>query len=268
MLPDATNQYRGFLIVLSLIGIIYGALVCMMQKDMKKLIAYSSVSHMGFCTLGIFALTPLGLTGSIIQQVNHGISTGALFLIVGVLYERRHTRLISEFGGLSTPMPNFAAVYLIITLSSLGMPLLNGFIGEFTILRGVFEVNWQWAAWGVLGVVLGAAYLLWLYQRVMFGNITNPLNEHLPDLNGREWATLLPLVFLAFWIGIYPAPLFHVLEAPVERLVRTVNPGYFSPAVPAALMDAPLPPPMAETVPVLPPPAAKSPAPPSKLEVK
>ena len=155
MFPDATNQYRNFMIILSLIGIIYGALVCMMQKDMKKLIAYSSVSHMGFCTLGIFALTPLGLSGSIIQQVNHGISTGALFLIVGVLYERRHTRLISEFGGLSTPMPNFAAVYLIVTLSSLGMPLLNGFIGEFTILRGVFEVRWQWAAWGVLGVILG-----------------------------------------------------------------------------------------------------------------
>jgi NADH-quinone oxidoreductase subunit M len=268
MFPDATNQYRGFMIVLSLIGIIYGALVCMMQKDMKKLIAYSSVSHMGFCTLGIFALTPLGLTGSIIQQINHGISTGALFLIVGVLYERRHTRLISEFGGLATPMPNFAAVYLIVTLSSLGMPLLNGFIGEFTILRGIFEVKWQYAAWGVIGVVLGAAYLLWLYQRVMFGNITNPLNEHLPDLNGREWATLLPLVFVAFWIGIYPAPLFHVLEAPVDRLMRTVNPGYFPPAVPAALMDAPLPPPMAETAPVLPTPAPKSPTPSGKPEVK
>src|SRR6202043_1978636 len=131
MFPDATLRYRWIVIVLSLIGIVYGALVCMMQKDMKKLIAYSSVSHMGFCTLGIFALTPLGLSGSIIQQINHGISTGALFLIVGVLYERRHTRLISEFGGLSTPMPNFAAVYMIVTLSSLGMPLLNGFVGEF-----------------------------------------------------------------------------------------------------------------------------------------
>src|SRR6202140_3984740 len=180
MLPDATKQYRGFMIVLSLIGIIYGALVCMMQKDMKKLIAYSSVSHMGFCTLGIFALTPLGLTGSIIQQVNHGISTGALFLIVGVLYERRHTRLISEFGGLSTPMPSFAAIYMIITLSSLGLPLLNGFIGEFTILRGVFEVSKTWAAWAALGIVLGAAYLLWLYQRVMFGQVTNPANANLP----------------------------------------------------------------------------------------
>src|SRR5271155_1959855 len=136
MFPDATVKYRWIIIVLSLIGIVYGALVCMMQKDMKRLIAYSSVSHMGFCTLGIFALTPLGLSGSIIQQVNHGISTGALFLIVGMLYERRHTRLISEFGGISTPMPNFAAVYMIITLSSLGMPLLNGFVGEFTILRG------------------------------------------------------------------------------------------------------------------------------------
>jgi NADH-quinone oxidoreductase subunit M len=228
MLPDATNRYRGFMIALSIIGIIYGALVCMMQKDMKKLIAYSSVSHMGFCTLGIFALTPLGLSGSIIQQINHGISTGALFLIVGILYERRHTRLISEFGGLSTPMPNFAAVYMIVTLSSLGMPLLNGFVGEFTILRGVFEVRWQWAAWGVLGVVLGAAYLLWLYQRVMFGNITNPANEHLPDLNAREYATLLPLVALAFWIGIYPKPLFQVLDVPVHRLVERVNPNYFT----------------------------------------
>ncbi|HEV1994105.1 MAG TPA: NADH-quinone oxidoreductase subunit M, partial [Candidatus Acidoferrum sp.] len=156
-------------IVLSLIGIIYGALVCLMQKDMKRLIAYSSVSHLGFCTLGIFALTPNGLAGSVLQQINHGISTGALFLIVGVLYERRHTRMISEFGGLATPMPNFAAIYLIVSLSSLGMPLLNGFIGEFTILQGAFQVSKAWAAWGSLGVVLGAAYLLWLYQRVMFG---------------------------------------------------------------------------------------------------
>jgi NADH-quinone oxidoreductase subunit M len=231
MFPNATNQFRGVMIVLSLIAIVYGALVCMMQKDMKKLIAYSSVSHLGFCTLGIFALTPLGLSGSIIQQINHGISTGALFLIVGVLYERRHTRLISEFGGLSTPMPNFAAVYLIVTLSSLGMPLLNGFVGEFTILRGAFDVpvyGWHWATWGVIGVILGAAYLLWLYQRVMFGNVTNAVNEHLPDLNWREYATLVPLVALAFWIGIYPKPLFRVLDTPVQRLVEVVNPGYYA----------------------------------------
>ncbi|MGD0841993.1 MAG: NADH-quinone oxidoreductase subunit M, partial [Candidatus Acidiferrales bacterium] len=181
--PAARHHIISIMVTLSIIGIIYGALVCLMQKDMKRLIAYSSVSHLGFCTLGIFALTPNGLSGSVIQQINHGISTGALFLIVGILYERRHTRLISEFGGLATPMPNFAAIYMIITLSSLGLPLLNGFIGEFTILRGVFEVSFAWAAWASLGIVLGAAYLLWLYQRVMFGNITNPANEHLADMN-------------------------------------------------------------------------------------
>jgi NADH-quinone oxidoreductase subunit M len=241
MFPDATNKYRGIMIFLSLIAIVYGALVCMMQKDMKKLIAYSSVSHLGFCTLGIFALTPLGLSGSIIQQINHGISTGALFLIVGVLYERRHTRLISDFAGLSTPMPNFAAIYMIITLSSLGMPLLNGFVGEFTILRGTFEVRWQWAAWGVLGVILGAAYLLWLYQRVMFGNVTNPANEHLPDLNAREFATLIPLVVLAFWIGLYPKPLFEVVQEPVNRLVERVNSDYFRQASAASIPTVPAP---------------------------
>ena len=214
-------------ILLSLIGIVYGALVCLMQKDMKRLIAYSSVSHLGFCTLGIFALTPNGLAGSVLQQINHGISTGALFLIVGVLYERRHTRLISEFGGLATPMPNFAAVYLIISLSSLGMPLLNGFIGEFTILQGAFQVSKAWAAWGTLGVILGAAYLLWLYQRVMFGTVTQPANEHLPDLNLREMATLLPLVFMAFWIGIYPKPFFALIEKPVQKIVEQVNPDFY-----------------------------------------
>jgi NADH-quinone oxidoreductase subunit M len=233
-------------IVLSLIAIVYGALVCLMQKDMKRLIAYSSVSHLGFCTLGIFALTPNGLAGSVLQQINHGISTGALFLIVGVLYERRHTRLISEFGGLATPMPNFAAIYLIISLSSLGMPLLNGFIGEFTILQGAFQVSKAWAAWGTLGVILGAAYLLWLYQRVMFGPVTLPVNEHLPDLNLREMATLVPLVFMAFWIGIYPKPFFSLIEKPVQRIVEQVNPNFYQmerakspPAVaPAAAMEA------------------------------
>ena len=239
----ARQQIVNILMVVSVISIIYGALVCMMQKDMKKLIAYSSVSHLGFCTLGIFALTPHGLSGSIIQQINHGISTGGLFLLVGALYERRHTRLIADFGGLSTPMPKFAAIYMIITLSSLGLPLLNGFIGEFTILSGVYQVGLHWAAWAVVGIVLGAAYLLWLYQRVMFGPVTNPANAHLPDLNAREYVTLMPLVFLIFWIGIYPKPLFTVLDMPVRQLVERVNPGYYSAerpaeptrAVPAAL---------------------------------
>jgi len=235
------------LIVLSLIGIIYGAIVCLMQKDMKRLIAYSSVSHLGFCTLGIFALTPQGLSGSVLQQINHGISTGALFLLVGMIYERRHTRLISEFGGLATPMPNFAAIYLIITLSSLGMPILNGFIGEFTILQGAFVVNKAWAAWGTLGIVLGAAYLLWLYQRVMFGNVTHDVNKTLPDLNLREYAVLLPLVALAFWIGIYPKPFFAYIDKPVEKIVQQVNPKFYEqanralpPASPVAAPSAPV----------------------------
>jgi len=218
----------GIVVFLSLVAIVYGALVCLMQKDMKRLIAYSSVSHLGFCTLGLFMLTPHGLAGSVLQQINHGISTGALFLIVGILYERRHTRMISDFGGLSTPMPNFAAIYLIVTLSSLGMPLLNGFIGEFTILRGTFEVSKVWAAWGALGIILGAAYLLWLYQRVMFGPVTHAANEHLPDVNLREMVTLVPLVLLALWIGVYPRPFFRCLEKPVQQIVETVNPGYYN----------------------------------------
>jgi NADH-quinone oxidoreductase subunit M len=266
LLPtDAAARHKivSILIVLSLIGIVYGALVCMMQKDMKKLVAYSSVSHLGFCTLGIFALTPQGLSGSVIQQINHGISTGALFLLIGVLYERRHTRLISEFGGLSTPMPNFAAVYLIATLSSLGLPLLNGFIGEFTILSGIYQVSIRFAAWAVIGIVLGAAYLLWLYQRVMFGPVTHPENEHLPDLNLREYATLVPLLIAAFWIGIYPKPLFNVLDQPVHDIVTQVNPGYYNAAV------APAAAPQAKQLPVV---AAVSPAPSalavSKVEAK
>src|SRR5436853_2362093 len=225
--PLLRHKIIQIVIVLSLIGIIYGALVCLMQKDMKRLIAYSSVSHLGFCTLGIFALTPNGLSGSVLQQINHGISTGALFLIVGVLYERRHTRLISEFGGLATPMPNFAAIYLIVSLSSLGMPLLNGFIGEFTILQGAFQVSKAWAAWSTLGVILGASYLLWLYQRVMFGSVTNPANEQLPDLSLREMVCLVPLVILAFWIGIYPKPFFALIEKPVQKIVEQVNPNFY-----------------------------------------
>jgi NADH-quinone oxidoreductase subunit M len=237
MFPDATLKYRSILIVLSAIAIVYGALVCLMQKDMKRLIAYSSLSQMGFCTLGIFLLTPLGLYGSIIQQVSHGISTGALFLIVGILHERRQTRLVSELGGLATPMPRFAAIYMIVTLASLGMPLLSGFIGDFAILRAAFDVRWQLAAWSLLGVLLIAASLVWLYQRVMFGGATNPANENLADLNRRELATLIPLVLLSLWIGIYPAPLFRVLKQPVERIINVVRPGYFSdtkiPAEPA-----------------------------------
>jgi NADH-quinone oxidoreductase subunit M len=225
---------RGWMIGISLVGIIYGALVSLMQKDMKKLVAYSSVSHLGFCTLGIFALNPAGLSGSVLQQINHGISTGALFLIVGILYERRHTREIAEYGGISNVMPVYATITMIMFLSSMGLPLLNGFVGEFTILQGTFTENWRWAAWAAPGVVLAAAYLLWLYQRVFFGTVTNAKNEKLHDLTPREILTFVPLIVMAFWIGLYPKPFFQILEQPVNQLVETVRPGYPIPGYPKA----------------------------------
>ena len=218
-------KVRGWMIFLSIVAIIYGALVSLMQKDMKKLVAYSSVSRLGFCTLGIFALNPVGLSGSVLQQINHGISTGALFLIVGVLYERRHTREISEYGGISNVMPIYATITMIMFLSSMGLPLLNGFVGEFTILQGTFMENWKWAAWAVPGVILAAAYLLWLYQRVFFGSVTNPKNEKLHDLTPREIATFVPLIIMALWIGIYPKPFFEILEQPSIQIARTVREG-------------------------------------------
>src|ERR1700683_3376985 len=223
--PDVLThtKVRGWMITLSIIAIIYGALVSLMQKDMKKLVAYSSVSHLGFCTLGIFALNSAGLSGSVLQQINHGISTGALFLIVGILYERRHTREIAEYGGISNVMPVYATITMIMFLSSMGLPLLNGFVGEFTILQGAFMENWRWGAWAVPGVVLAAAYLLWLYQRVFFGTVTNPKNEKLHDLTPREVLTFAPLLIMAFWIGLYPKPFFQILEQPVNQIVQNVH---------------------------------------------
>ncbi len=242
--PDVLThgRVRYWMMVLSVVAIIYGALVSLMQKDMKKLVAYSSVSHLGFCTLGIFALTPLGLSGSVLQQVNHGISTGALFLIVGILYERRHTREIAEYGGISNVMPIYATITMIMFLSSMGLPLLNGFVGEFTILQGTFmekeiagHPGYFWAAWAVPGVILAAAYLLWLYQRVFFGTVTNPKNEKLHDLTPREVLTFVPLLIMAFWIGLYPKPFFQILEQPVNQLVQNVHAPRAGDAVNAAV---------------------------------
>ncbi len=240
LLPKASIEpwIMQVMAVLSIVGILYGALVCLMQADWKKLVAYSSVSHLGFCTLGIFALNPNGLAGSVIQQINHGISTGMLFLIVGVVYERRHTRAIKEYGGLAHVMPNYAFVFAFAMLSSAGLPLLNGFVGEFTILQGAFEANRTWAAFAVFGVILGAAYLLWLYQRTMLGQITSIKNLRLPDLNLREWAVFAPLMIWALWIGVYPKPYFDILEKPVTRIVERVNPGYFDTA-PALASESP-----------------------------
>ena len=226
ILPEATLVFVPWVVGLSIVGIIYGALVAMAQSDWKRLVAYSSVSHMGLVTLGIFALTPVGITGSILQQINHGISTGALFLIVGIVYERRHTREVSEYGGLSKVMPAFAVVFAVMMLSSIGLPTLNGFIGEVLILQGIFVVNTWWAAAAASGIVLGAAYMLWLYQRTMFGTVDNPKNENLPDLNLREWATFTPLLILAVWIGLYPKPFLDRLETSVDHVMARVNSVY------------------------------------------
>ena len=227
LLPAAARRFAPVIVALALVSIVYGALVSLMQKDMKKLIAYSSVSHMGFVMLGLFALTPMAAKGAVLQMINHGLSTGALFLIVGVLYERRHTRLISEFGGLASRLPVYAAVFLIMALSSIGLPGLNGFVGEFMILMGTFPVSWLWTAIAATGIILGAGYMLWLYQRVMFGPLSHPANESLKDLTLREFATFLPLLILVFWIGIFPKPFLAVLDKPVEKIVRIVNPGAF-----------------------------------------
>ena len=237
ILPDATRTFLPWMLTLCIIGIIYGAMVALMQKDWKKLVAYSSVSHLGFCMVGLFALNQQGITGSVLQMVNHGLSTGALFLLVGIVYERRHTRLLSEYGGLARVMPVYAVIFMLMTLSSIGMPAVpgNGFVGEWTILVGVFQMPQKfWAVLAATGIVLGAVYMLWLYQRTVFGKLDNPANESLLDLNGREIATLVPLVALSFWIGLYPAPVFRVLEEPVQRLVQQVEKTYEFPAATVA----------------------------------
>ena len=229
LLPDAAKNPRVILIVslLSIIGIVYGALASLMQKDWKKLVAYSSVSHLGFCTLGIFALNPAGISGSILQQINHGISTGMLFLIVGVVYERRHTRDIAEYGGLLKVMPIFTLIFGLAMLSSMGMPPLNGFIGEITILQGAYLASFNWAFWGAVGIALGAAYLLWLFQRTTLGEVKEK-NSLLQDLSWREIAVFLPLVAWAFWIGLNPQPYFKVLDRSVAQIVERVHPGYYA----------------------------------------
>jgi len=225
LVPQASADLTvvRILLTLSIIGILYGALVSLMQREWKRLIAYSSVSHMGFCTLGIFALNPIGIAGSVLQQVNHGISTGLLFLLAGMMYERRGAREISAYGGIASSMPRFAFIFGVAVFSSAGLPLLNGFVGEFAILQGAFQVNRTWAAFGVVGLVLAAAYLLWLYQRTMLGPVTQEENRHLPDLNARELFVLLPLVALAFGIGLYPKPLFDILEKPAAELAGRVH---------------------------------------------
>jgi NADH-quinone oxidoreductase subunit M len=221
--PDAAVAWTPAIMVLSVVAIIYGAYMAFAQTDFKKLIAYSSVSHMGFVTLGIFALNSQGLEGGILQMLNHGVSTGALFLAVGVIYERTHTRLIADYGGIAARVPVYATFLLIITLSSIGLPGTNGFIGEFTILLGAFLHKKIYAVIASLGIILGAGYMLWLYQRIAFGKITNPHNEHLTDMNLREVVAALPLVILVFVVGLYPNAAFNVMHASAANLIQQVN---------------------------------------------
>jgi NADH-quinone oxidoreductase subunit M len=197
----------------------------MVQEDVKKLVAYSSVAHLGFVMLGIFAFNVEGITGGMLQMINHGISTGALFLIVGFIYERRHTRLITDFGGLSKQMPVFATIFMIVTLSSIGLPGTNGFVGEFLILIGAFEGALRW--WTVIatsGVILSAVYMLWMFQRVMFGELDNPKNQSLKDLNVREICIMVPLIVMIFVMGIYPKPFIDKMDPAIKKLVSQARP--------------------------------------------
>jgi NADH-quinone oxidoreductase subunit M len=223
LFPVAAADFTPLIAVLAVIGIVYGALVSMVQPDIKKLVAYSSVSHLGFVMLGLFAWNLQGIEGGILQMINHGVSTGALFLIVGIVYERRHTRLISEFGGLSKVVPLFAATFMVVTLSSIGLPGTNGFVGEFLILLGAFRTHMWLTVVAASGVILAAVYMLWMFQRVMFGKVTNEENLHLKDMNGREIAYMLPLLLFVFWIGVYPQPFLRRMDATVHAFVSRVE---------------------------------------------
>jgi NADH-quinone oxidoreductase subunit M len=221
--PESSARWAGLMITLSVIGIIYGALVAWVQPDMKKLVAYSSVSHLGFCVLGIFAMNQTAIEGSILQMVNHGLSTGALFLLVGVIYERRHTRLLADYGGLGRTMPVYATFFVIAMLSSVGLPGLNGFIGEFLILAGSFKTAPVAATIAATGVILAAIYLLWLVQKVFFGPITNEENKNVPEIAWNEIAALVPIVVFMVWIGVHPTTFLRKMEPSVKHLIATIN---------------------------------------------
>jgi len=227
LFPFATFAYLPYIAVLAIIGIIYGALVSMVQTDFKKLVAYSSVSHLGFVVLGIFALNEEGMQGGVIQMINHGLSTGALFLLVGMIYDRRHTRQIKDFGGLAKSMPVYATFFMIVMLSSAGLPGLNGFVGEFLILVGSFKSDFLnsrvYAIAAATGVIFAAVYLLWSYQRVFFGKLENPANQTLKDLSAREWAVLIPVVVFIVWIGVSPNTFLEKSELASRQLIQQIH---------------------------------------------
>ena len=224
LFPAAVAQYQGVFMILSVVAIVYGAWVATVQPDVKKLVAYSSVSHMGYVVLGLFSLNSVGVTGALYQMLNHGISTGGLFLLVGMIYERRHTREIADFGGITKVMPLFAISLMIMTLSSVALPGTNGFVGEFLILLGAWKANQVLAAIGALGVIFGAVYMLWMFQRVMFGPTSNPENQKLKDLGARELVVLLPLIVAVFFMGVAPNFFFSKMETSVAAFLKRTQP--------------------------------------------
>jgi NADH-quinone oxidoreductase subunit M len=220
LFPNAAHKSAPWVIGLAVIGIIYGALVALVQPNMKKLVAYSSVSHLGFVVLGVFSFTQQGLDGAVYQMLNHGISTGALFLLVGYLYERRHSLEISAYGGVATLAPNLAIVFLISTLASIGLPMLNNFIGEYLVLQGASYVSFPATVFAAIGVILSACYMLWLYQRTFYGKASESLGHHMPDLSGREWAAILPLLLLMVWMGTYTQSFMPPISAQITRILE------------------------------------------------
>ncbi len=224
LFPDAARRAAPWVAALAIIGIIYGALVALAQPNLKKLVAYSSVSHLGFVVLGIFAFRSISMQGAVYQMLAHGISTGALFLLVGMLYDRRHTFEISEYSGLATPMPKLAAFFLVAALASMGLPMLNGFVGEYLVLLGTYQSHWQWATWAALGVILSACYLLWSYQRVFFGEVTRDKNKTLPDASAREKFILVTMSIVMLWMGIGSTYFTRRTAAASQTVIDQVEP--------------------------------------------
>jgi NADH-quinone oxidoreductase subunit M len=223
MFPAAARNCAGWIVTLAIVGIIYGALVAMVQPNMKKLVAYSSVSHLGFVVLGIFTFTQQGFDGAVYQMLNHGISTGALFILVGFLYERRHSLEIADYGGVATPAPKLSTAFMITMLASIGLPMLNNFIGEYLVLQGASLVYFRWAVFAALGVILSACYMLWLYQRVFFGRADEDLSQHMPDLNFREYAIMVPLIALMVWMGTFTQSFIPPISASNAVLLGPID---------------------------------------------
>jgi NADH-quinone oxidoreductase subunit M len=225
MFPGAARECAPWIVTLAIIGIVYGALVALVQPNMKKLVAYSSVSHLGFVVLGVFSFNQNGLDGAVYQMLNHGISTGALFMLVGYLYERTHSLEIKDYGGVSTPAPHLATVFLITTLASVGLPTLNNFIGEYLVLQGSAAVNIWWTAFAATGLILSAGYMLWMYQRAFMGDTNDHLKGHMHDINGRELAAAIPLLILMVWMGTYTKTFLPSISAANARILEQSKSG-------------------------------------------